>query len=56
MVKALSSKSDLDAAAAQLVSLANTRDGTDNASIQLIRIRSVERVGMYRGRIYKLPQ
>ena len=56
MVKALAAKSGLDAAATQLVSLANSRDGTDNASIQIIRIQSVERVGMYRGRIYKLPQ
>ena len=34
--------------------LANERDGGDNVSVQLIRMRSVERVGMYRGRPYKL--
>lgn len=45
---------DLQAAAAQLVALANERDGSDNVSAQLIRIQSVERVGMYRGRPYKL--
>lgn len=45
---------DLTAAAQQMVALANQRDGGDNISIQLIRIRSVERVGMYRGRPYKL--
>jgi len=34
--------------------LAKERDGGDNISIQLIRIRDVERMGMYRGRPYKL--
>ena len=34
--------------------IANERDGRDNISVQLIRVRSVERVGMYRGRPYKL--
>lgn len=46
--------SDLNAAAQQLVSLAKHRDGSDNISVQLIRVRGVERVGMYRGRHYKL--
>lgn len=41
-------------AAHQLVSLAKERDGSDNISVQVIRIKSVERVGMYRGRPYKL--
>lgn len=45
---------DLHAAAQRLVALANDRDGSDNISVQLIRVRSVERVGMYRGRPYKL--
>jgi len=36
------------------VALANEKDGGDNVSVQLIRILSVERVGMYRGRPYKL--
>ena len=36
------------------VALANERDGSDNVSLQLIRVRAVERVGMYRGRPYKL--
>jgi protein phosphatase len=45
---------DLDMAAQKLVALANERDGSDNISVQLIRIRGVERVGMYRGRPYKL--
>jgi protein phosphatase len=45
---------DLAVAAHRLVDIANNRDGSDNISVQLIRVRSVERVGMYRGRPYKL--
>jgi len=45
---------NLNTAAERLVALANDRDGSDNISVQLIRVRSVERVGMYRGRPYKL--
>jgi serine/threonine protein phosphatase PrpC len=47
-------RSTLDQAAAALVALANERDGNDNISVQLIRVRAVERVGMYRGRPYRL--
>jgi protein phosphatase len=46
----------LDSAARLLVQLAKERDGGDNISVQLIRVRAVERVGMYRGRHYKLDQ
>jgi PPM family protein phosphatase len=46
---------DLNKAARRLVDIANQRDGGDNISLQLIRVRSVERVGMYRGRPYRLP-
>ena len=46
--------SDLHAAAEKLVALANDRGGNDNISVQLIRVRDVERMGMYRGRPYKL--
>jgi PPM family protein phosphatase len=45
---------DLLGAAEKLVTLANERDGSDNVSVQLIRVRDVERMGMYRGRPYKL--
>jgi protein phosphatase len=45
---------DLSDAAQRLVDIANDRDGSDNISVQLIRVQSVERVGMYRGRPYKL--
>ncbi|HEY7336933.1 MAG TPA: protein phosphatase 2C domain-containing protein [Bryobacteraceae bacterium] len=44
----------LEQAARALIELANKNDGSDNVSVLLIRIRSVERVGMYRGRPYKL--
>jgi hypothetical protein len=30
-------------------------DGRDNATAQLIRVRSVEQAGMYRGQTYRLP-
>jgi serine/threonine protein phosphatase PrpC len=45
---------DLQEAARTLVSLACEKDGSDNISVQLIRIRGLERVGMYRGRPYSL--
>lgn len=45
----------LEKAACRLVDIANQRDGSDNISLQMIRVRSVERVGMYRGRPYRLP-
>jgi protein phosphatase len=50
----VSHTSDLQAAAQKLVALANERDGSDNISVQLIRVKAVERMGMYRGRPYKL--
>ncbi len=52
--RVIAGTSDLQTAAQELVAIANERDGSDNVSIQLIRIRGVERVGMYRGRPYKL--
>jgi serine/threonine protein phosphatase PrpC len=41
-------------AAEAMVARALELDGSDNASLQLVRVQSVERVGMYRGRPYKL--
>jgi len=41
-------------AAEALISTACENDGSDNISVQLVRIRAVERIGMYRGRPYKL--
>jgi len=48
------STGDLSAAARRLVDIANQRDGSDNITLQIIRVRGVERVGMYRGRPYRL--
>ena len=45
---------DLQAAARRLIDIANDRDGGDNISVSITRVRDVERVGMYRGRPYKL--
>ena len=45
---------DLRESARHLVAVAREKDGTDNISVQLIRVKQVERVGMYRGRPYKL--
>jgi protein phosphatase len=54
MAHIVSKNTDLKAAARELIAEANERDGADNVSVQLIRIRNVERIGMYRGRPYKL--
>jgi len=54
MAAAVDGGAALEDAARKLIDLANERDGSDNISLQLIRGRSVERVGMYRGRPYKL--
>jgi serine/threonine protein phosphatase PrpC len=50
----LNSTADLNDAAADLVAAANAAGGHDNVSVQLIRVRSVERMGLYRGRPYRL--
>jgi serine/threonine protein phosphatase PrpC len=54
IASAIDRHQDLEAVARELVNSANQHDGSDNVSVQLIRIRSVERMGMYRGRPYKL--
>jgi protein phosphatase len=51
---AVSSSQDLEQVAAYLIFAARERDGSDNISVQLIRVKAVERVGMYRGRPYRL--
>ena len=48
------SSGDLQDAAGTLIELANEHDGSDNVSVLLIRVKTVERVGMYRGRPYRL--
>lgn len=55
MAAVLGPDADLHGAAQRLVDIANERDGGDNISALIIRIRNVERVGMYRGRPYRLP-
>jgi PPM family protein phosphatase len=45
---------DLNLVAQELLASANDLDGSDNISLQLIRVRTIERMGMYRGRPYKL--
>jgi protein phosphatase len=50
----LNATTDLKTATERLVAAANDAGGQDNISVQLIRIRSVERMGLYRGRPYRL--
>jgi PPM family protein phosphatase len=45
---------DLGEIARHLIALAREKDGSDNISVQLVRVKSVERIGMYRGRPYTL--
>jgi PPM family protein phosphatase len=46
---------NVNAIAHELVARAVEIDGHDNTTAQVIRVRSVEQVGMYRGRPYSLP-
>ncbi len=50
----ISDNPDLRTAAKELVKAANELDGSDNVSVQLVRVRGVERTAMYRGRPYKV--
>jgi protein phosphatase len=54
MEQILTARADLQVAAKALVAAANEAGGQDNVSVQLIRVRSVERMGLYRGRPYRL--
>ncbi|HEY0795984.1 MAG TPA: hypothetical protein VGD64_09410, partial [Acidisarcina sp.] len=54
MARIATTSPSLDEATRKMIAIANESDGGDNASVQLIRIRAVERMGMYRGRPYKL--
>jgi protein phosphatase len=45
---------DLTRAATALIAQANEAGGPDNISATLIRVRTVERMGLYRGRPYRL--
>jgi protein phosphatase len=46
---------NIDEIARELVARAVEVDGNDNTTAQVIRVRSVEQIGMYRGRPYRLP-
>ena len=50
-----SQKKDANQIARELVARAVEIDGGDNTTAQVIRVRAVEQVGMYRGRPYRLP-
>jgi serine/threonine protein phosphatase PrpC len=50
-----SQKKDAAQIARELVARAVEIDGGDNTTAQVIRVRAVEQVGMYRGRPYRLP-
>ncbi len=50
----VSRKKEIQKIATELVAHAVEIDGNDNTTAQVIRVRSVERVGMYRGRPYRL--
>lgn len=51
----VSQKKPAEDLARQLVARAVEIDGHDNTTAQVIRVRGVEQVGMYRGRPYRLP-
>jgi PPM family protein phosphatase len=53
IARIVSHAADLSVAAQDLVALANQRDGSDNISMQLVRIRGVERMSVARGRPLK---
>jgi protein phosphatase len=55
MAEIVSQKKDIQQIASELVARGVEIDGGDNTTAQVIRVRSVEQVGMYRGRPYRLP-
>ncbi len=54
MAGLVTEETDLTLIVHKLVKIANEKDGSDNISVQAIRVKDVERVGMYRGRPYRL--
>ena len=50
-----SQKKTAEEIAHDIVARALEIDGNDNTTCQVIRVRAVEQVGMYRGRPYRLP-
>lgn len=55
IAKIVSQSGNIDEIAQELVRRGVEIDGNDNTTAQVIRVRSVEQVGMYRGRPYRLP-
>jgi len=55
MAEIVSQSTNIEEIARELVARAVEIDGNDNTTAQVIRVRSVEQVGMYRGRPYRLP-
>jgi PPM family protein phosphatase len=53
--RVVSRTKDVDTIAQDLVKYATEVDGSDNATVQVIQVRSIEPMGMYRGRLYPLP-
>jgi serine/threonine protein phosphatase PrpC len=55
MAAIVSQNKSVEEIARELVARGVEIDGNDNTTAQVIRVRSVEQVGMYRGRPYRLP-
>jgi protein phosphatase len=55
IARIVTQKKPMDEIARELVARAVEIDGGDNTTAQVIRVRAVEQVGMYRGRPYRLP-
>ena len=55
MVRIVTQQSSIDDIARELVRRAVEVDGGDNTTAQVIRVKGVEQVAMYRGRPYRLP-
>lgn len=55
IARIVSQNKDVETIARELVNYAIEVDGSNNATAQVINVRSVEPMGMYRGRLYPLP-
>jgi protein phosphatase len=55
MVRIVTQAKNIDEIARELVHRAVEVDGGDNTTAEVIRVKSVEQVGMYRGRPYRIP-
>lgn len=55
IARIVSQNKDAERIARELVKYAVEVDGSDNATAQVIQVKSIEPMGMYRGRLYPLP-